>query len=200
MYTSAMQLLSSLDETTDFSDTEGSAMSDVEDAADGSSDDYDSEDSPMPPVGRIQETAVAQKSDPKKNLIANQLHGIVNSDMNFRGAVCFEKTCQSAPNPALRLEGPGRVGLPVNSRDVCAIKEHSKAMKSGPRVTANAEDAWEMEPSRVAFDNPAWSGFLNSIVEDICKALAIGLLSSKPRCELQKLLLQGQSSILPLAQ
>lgn len=124
----------------------------------------------MPPVGRIQETAVAQKSDPKKNLIAvglmsyalvprsrltpnasnqNQLHSIVNSDMNFRGAVCFEKTYQSVPNPALRLEGPGRVGLPVNSRDVCAIKEHSRAMKSGPRVTVNAEDAWEMEPSRV---------------------------------------------------
>lgn len=124
----------------------------------------------MLPVGRIQETAVAQKSGPKKNLIAvglmsyalvprprltpnasnqNQIHSIVNSDMNFRGSVCFEKTYQLVPNPALRLDGPGHVGLPVNSRDVCAIKEHSKAMKSGPRVTVNAEDAWEIESSCV---------------------------------------------------
>lgn len=88
----------------------------------------------------------------------NLIRDIFNSDMNFRGAFWFEKTYESTPNPALRLEGPGRVGLPVSSRDALAIKEHSKPMKSNPRVTVNAESTWEMEPTRVRnFDSGYWN-------------------------------------------
>ncbi|KAG9034713.1 hypothetical protein FS837_002151 [Tulasnella sp. UAMH 9824] len=177
---------------------EGSSSSDDEDAMDVDTEDSDSESPLIPPLLPRLGKIVAKKSQPKGKTTASEIGDIFTKDLDFGGAFCFEKTYSTVPNPTLRLAGAGHIGLPASSRDLLAIKQHSRPMKSGPRVTAHAEDGWKMEASQVAFDNHAWNGFLRSVVEEVCKALAIQSARSKPRCDLQKLWLQGHGSILPL--
>jgi hypothetical protein len=64
-------------------------------------------------------------------------------------------------------------------------------------------DTWEIEPARIAFGNPEWSKYIDSVVLlEVCKALGVVIGSSPPKMELYKLLLYetgSQSVILCLS-
>ncbi|KIO28613.1 hypothetical protein M407DRAFT_229979 [Tulasnella calospora MUT 4182] len=181
------------DETPGNSSTESSIPRDDEDVMDIEAKEYDSESPFVPSANRILGEAIAKKSEPKRPSLAgrhryassyrffsntylsrqSEITNIFSEDLNSGAEFCFEKTYPSAPNPTVRLAGAGHISLPVNSRDVLAIKEHSRPVEFGSLGTANAADAWKMKAPKVAFDSPAWSVFLQRVVEDVCKALAI---------------------------
>ncbi|KAG8980954.1 hypothetical protein FRB90_007373, partial [Tulasnella sp. 427] len=154
------------------------------------------EKTPIHLVSGLPRFPSTKKQMSSSNSIASQLSKVFKTEIKFHGEFCFSKTYQTAPNPTLRLEGPGLMGLPANGRDLQAIKKHSKASDASSEHTSGATNSWAMEPSKVVFGNPAWSEFLKTIVEDVSQTFSINLNSSKPRCELRILLLQGKNTTL----
>uniref|UniRef100_A0A0W0FCU5 Prolyl 4-hydroxylase alpha subunit Fe(2+) 2OG dioxygenase domain-containing protein n=1 Tax=Moniliophthora roreri TaxID=221103 RepID=A0A0W0FCU5_MONRR len=66
----------------------------------------------------------------------------------------------------------------------------------GERTVVDKEvrDTWEMDASKVSFENPAWKAFVIRVVHDVCRALGVNFNASQPRCELYKLLLYETGS------
>jgi hypothetical protein len=106
----------------------------------------------------------------------------------------------SAPNPCLRIDGLGDIGLPLSARDAhsitqCAIQA---PFGHGERTTVDKtiRDTWEIDGSKVAFDNKGWNEFMNqTVVKSVCNALGVQVSpTSPPRAELYKLLLYQDGS------
>ncbi|KAG8918199.1 hypothetical protein FRC00_012758, partial [Tulasnella sp. 408] len=129
--------------------------SDNEDVMGINAEEYNSEIPPVSWIDRILGEAAAKKRELRIRTIANEIENIFSRELSSTGAFCFEKTYLFAPNPTLRLAGAGHIGLPVNSRDALAVKEHSRPIKDGPLGTDNAEHAWIMKASKQAALRPA---------------------------------------------
>ncbi|EKM60042.1 uncharacterized protein PHACADRAFT_138464 [Phanerochaete carnosa HHB-10118-sp] len=103
-----------------------------------------------------------------------------------------------APNPVLKLDGLGTIGLPLSTRDAEAIK--SRAVQApfgmGERtvVDKTVRDTWETDSKKVNFASPRWEAFIQRAVEDVCQTLNVNYKTSQPRCELHKLLLYETGS------
>lgn len=62
-------------------------------------------------------------------------------------------------------------------------------------VDKDVRDTWEIEPARVAFENPIWDQFMQDVVsKTVCEALGVVATSVAPRCELHKLLIYEPGS------
>ncbi|EJD55222.1 hypothetical protein AURDEDRAFT_109633 [Auricularia subglabra TFB-10046 SS5] len=119
-------------------------------------------------------------------------------DADENGSFAFRRTYTDAPNPTLSLAGLGRVGLPLGekqARDVIAYCDQAPfGMGERTVVDKDVRDTWEMDASKVAFDHPAWNGFIARVATDVCEALGVDETLSKPRCELYKLLVYEKGS------
>lgn len=77
----------------------------------------------------------------------------LSSNRDFSAAFSFERTFEEAPNPALRLENLGVIGLPLSERDADAIKAHAKLAPFGMGertiVKKSVRDTWEMDAQLV---------------------------------------------------
>ncbi|KII94746.1 hypothetical protein PLICRDRAFT_96854, partial [Plicaturopsis crispa FD-325 SS-3] len=114
------------------------------------------------------------------------------------GTFSFYGSYPDAPNPFLRVEGLGDVGLPLSTRDAQAIIVHSKHAPFGKGertvVDTTIRDTWEIDASQVHIDNPAWNTWMESVVREVCGTLGVDCKSSKPRFEPYKLLLYETGS------
>ncbi|KAG9036120.1 hypothetical protein FS837_001739 [Tulasnella sp. UAMH 9824] len=130
--------------------------------------------------------------------IRTGLENVLNSDLKFEGSFYFNKTYTDAPNPVLRLNPMGRVGLPLSPREAKHIAANSKQAPFGmgerTLIDTNVRDTWEMDATDVSFDNPAWKAFLDRVVQEVCARLGVNIAASRPRCELYKLLLYEKGS------
>ncbi|KAK7036717.1 hypothetical protein VNI00_011382 [Paramarasmius palmivorus] len=121
-----------------------------------------------------------------------------NSELDFQGNIAFSQAYDDAPNPTLCLDGMGTVGLPLSTREARAVIENciQAPFGMGERTVVDKEvrDTWELDSSKVQFDNPAWDVFISRVVQDVRQALGVNFKASKPRCELYKLLIYETGS------
>jgi hypothetical protein len=123
----------------------------------------------------------------------------LSGDFDFKGSFYYGAMAPEAPNPCLNIDGLGPVGLPLSPRDAKALIECSTQAPfgHGERTVVDTEvrDTWEIEPTRIKFDNPAWTRFLQtSVVNKVWQALGVAPSTTSPRCELYKLLLYETGS------
>ena len=123
------------------------------------------------------------------------------SDANFAfsGSFYHASILDTALNPCLHISGLGLVGMPLSERDAKALISCATLAPfgNGERTIVDKEvrDTWEVEPERVAFENPEWVNFVNGkVCNDVCKALGVSVGSSPPKMELYKLLLYEKGS------
>ncbi|GJE87378.1 hypothetical protein PsYK624_034610 [Phanerochaete sordida] len=135
--------------------------------------------------------------------IRHEMEQIMTSrTLNWNFAFSFRQTYAEAPNPVLKIDGLGTVGLPLSDRDAEAIKSqtvHATA-KRGRRASAAkiAQDTWDVAASKVTLTSPRWDTFLQKAAEEVCRAFNTSPKASKPQCELLKLVLHepGDSFLL----
>ncbi|KAG8949005.1 hypothetical protein FRC00_008348, partial [Tulasnella sp. 408] len=170
-------------EATSTATQEASLPSEDEQQGDDSESDDEGDDVPI--------------EDPCQDIRAG-LENVLKSDLKFEGSFYFNKTYTDAPNPVLRLNTMGRIGLPLNQREAIHIAANSKQAPFGmgerTLVDTNVRDTWEMDATDVSFDNPAWKTFIDRVVQEVCARLGVNIAASRPRCELYKLLLYEKGS------
>ncbi|KAJ7781345.1 hypothetical protein B0H16DRAFT_1447812 [Mycena metata] len=106
---------------------------------------------------------------------------VLNGPLEFEGSFYFHKTYTEFPNPVLRLDSLGHIGLPLSTREAKQIISNSilAPFGQGERtvVDKNVRDTWEMDASKVHFDNPAWKPFMNQVSQQVC--LKLGLAAAQ---------------------
>ena len=123
--------------------------------------------------------------------------GAMKGDFDFKGSFAYGAAYPKAPNPCLTIEGIGPLGLPLNPRDAQLVIASSSQAPFGHNdqtiINTDVRDTWEIEPAKIAFQNPLWEQFLkNEVVPSVTAAL--GTNASHTRCELYKLLLYQEGS------
>ena len=82
----------------------------------------------------------------------------MDGELGSPTSISFNKTYEDAPNPVLRLQNVGSVGLPLSDRDADIIKAHAiqAPFGKGERtlVDKSVRDTWEMDGSLVSEPAP----------------------------------------------
>lgn len=97
----------------------------------------------------------------------------------------------------------GLIGLPLSDRDATTIISQAAQAPFGKGeqtvIDTTVRDTWEIEPANVSFLNPQWQAFIDEVAfKKVWTTLGVKPYSTKPRCELYKLLLyQTGSHFLP---
>ncbi|GJE87338.1 hypothetical protein PsYK624_034210 [Phanerochaete sordida] len=139
---------------------------------------------------------VDDSEDNKPEADTKSLHkefGLALAAAGTKGSMSYSHTYPHAPNPGLQVADLGVLGLPLNPRESATLKSryiHTQR-SSELAIDRNTEGlgTWELDGSTVTFQNPQWAAWLEKSVVDACKALGVDDEASKPRWELQKLLL-----------
>ncbi|KAF7302128.1 hypothetical protein MIND_00779600 [Mycena indigotica] len=130
--------------------------------------------------------------------IEHDIRRVLKEDLDFQGHFSIHKTYPNAPNPLLSLDGLGLVGLPLGPSAAKTVIAHcdQAPFGKGERTIVDKElrDTWEMDAIKVNFRNPAWKAFMAGVARDVCDALAVNFLFSRPRVKLYKLLLYETGS------
>ncbi|KAH9842669.1 uncharacterized protein C8Q71DRAFT_733865 [Rhodofomes roseus] len=135
-------------------------------------------------------------SQPSTDIRAD-LETILVDDLaeTFKGSYSMNRTYTDVPNPGLTLlaDDIGVVGLPLSEREAKVVKSacHPVMMQTLGDTT---HSAWAMNANQVLFANPAWEGFTQRVVGDVCSALGVDVAESQPRCELSHLLLHEEGA------
>ncbi|KAL0056769.1 hypothetical protein AAF712_016622, partial [Marasmius tenuissimus] len=82
----------------------------------------------------------------------------IADDLEFDGEFAHSVTHQDAPNPGLKLEGPGPIGLPVNAVQVEMI------MKDTNTVHNAEQNCWRFPGARIQCSNLLWHAWLKENV------------------------------------
>ncbi|KAJ8075198.1 hypothetical protein PM082_019526 [Marasmius tenuissimus] len=134
---------------------------------------------------------------PSENILED-FETALKTDSDFQGSFAFTKTYDDALNPILCLEGLGTIGLPLSKREAKAIIEKSiqAPFGKGERTIVDTEvrDTWEMDASKVQFQELKWQSFMDRVVQEVCQTLGVNFQASKPRAELYKLLIYETGS------
>lgn len=121
--------------------------------------------------------------------LQGELDKALSGNFEFKGNFYHHSTHPVAPNPALAIEGIGLVGLPLSDRDANLILSLVGNASGGKA----AKDVFNVPVSKVAIRNSRWNDFVNNLASTVvCQDL--GVPSSKPRLELQNLLLYQAGS------
>ncbi|RXW12377.1 hypothetical protein EST38_g13476 [Candolleomyces aberdarensis] len=148
----------------------------------------------------------AQSNVPKKlhgKDLRTHLNTALAGNLEFKGSYYYSATDAAAPNPGLTIDGVGLIGLPLSERDAKVVISHASQAPFGRGdqtiVDTTVRDTWEIEPASVKFQNPKWEQYVELVAsKSIWTALGVAPWTSKPRCELYKLLLhQTGSHFLP---
>ncbi|KAK7061636.1 Zn(2)-C6 fungal-type domain-containing protein [Favolaschia claudopus] len=131
--------------------------------------------------------------------IRNDFECVLDAPIDFTGSYYFQKSYNEFPNPLLRLDSLGHIGLPLSTREAKQIIAHCEQAPFGQGertlVDKAVRDTWEMDASKVHFDSPAWKGFMNKVSQEVCTKLGLAAAQiSTVRCEAYKLLLYETGS------
>ncbi|KAF9256205.1 hypothetical protein L218DRAFT_950169 [Marasmius fiardii PR-910] len=155
--------------------------------SDDQSEDDESEDDENGSEEDVDEDGFPMVEDPSDDILED-LDAAPSGDLDFVGTFAFSKTYGDAPNPALYLEDLGTIGLPLSSREAKAViaKSIQAPFGQGERTVVDKEvrDTWEMDVSKVKFEEPAWTAFMHRVVQEVCQALGVNFQASQPRIPL----------------
>ncbi|KAK1228340.1 hypothetical protein PQX77_008593 [Marasmius sp. AFHP31] len=145
----------------------------------------------------VDEDGIPMLKVPSENILED-FEAALKTDSDFQGSFAFTKTYDDAPNPILCLKGLGTVGLPLSEREAKAVIEKSiqAPFGKGERTIVDTEvrDTWEVDASKVQFQEPKWLSFMERVVQEVCQTLGVNFQASKPRAELYKLLVYETGS------
>ncbi len=115
------------------------------------------------------------------------------------GSYAYSSLLPFAPHACLNIEGLGSIGLPLSEPEVKRVIAYVSqvAYGQGSQTIANKEvrDAWEIDASRVKFDNPNWLTYVQDLaINTVCSSLRVKKYDTPPRCELYKLLIYETGS------
>ncbi|KAL5331156.1 hypothetical protein ACEPPN_000685 [Leptodophora sp. 'Broadleaf-Isolate-01'] len=121
------------------------------------------------------------------------------SSLQNDGSFSVFETVENPPNPGIYLESGGLVGLPLNDHDAELIVTASHAAPFGKGeatiVDTNVRKTWELSPSKFQLKNPAWSGFIDTVVAKVSAGLGVDATSRCVRAELYKMLLYDEGAM-----
>lgn len=100
------------------------------------------------------------------------LEDVFENGLNFEGSFYFSQTYHDAPNPLLRLDKLGHVGLPLSQREAKCIAQHARQAPFGMGertvVDTNVRDTWETDASEVQRVSPLSIFFYSRIIDFRC--------------------------------
>ncbi|KAG8989903.1 hypothetical protein FRB90_002020, partial [Tulasnella sp. 427] len=110
------------------------------------------------------------------------------------------KTYPNAPNPTIRLNTLGHVGLPLSEREAKNVTAYTlrdlsgaafiEGTLGGPSIMESGEPTTVVHSFLMdSFDNPEWQSFLCAVVKDIWGSLDVDPATSITRFEPSKLFL-----------
>ena len=130
--------------------------------------------------------------------LEKQLARALRNDPTREGSFAFGTTMHSAPNPGLEIDSLGMLGLPLSPRDMESIKGIASRAPFGHGeksiIDSTVRDTWEIDSSRISLKNSSWTSFLGGVVDTVWKGLGVAPFTTRPRCELYKLLLYETGS------
>ncbi|KAJ7698960.1 hypothetical protein B0H17DRAFT_1129504 [Mycena rosella] len=136
---------------------------------------------------------VESSSIPFEN-IKEELEGLLNDGLKFEGTfACFQRySANGAPNPFLRINGLGAIGIPLNTRE--AIVMMSSGLSEQSPATESGKRRWEIAAAQVHVDNPEWEVWIRETAGPAALKALAGKALVKPIYKLRKLILQESGS------
>ena len=115
------------------------------------------------------------------------------------GSYAYSSLLPFAPHACLNIEGLGSIGLPLSEPEVKRVVAYASqaAYGQGSQTIVNKDvrDTWEIDASRVKFDNPNWLTYVQDLaVKTVCSSLRVKKYDTPPKCELYKLLIYETGS------
>ncbi|KAM6492232.1 hypothetical protein JOM56_011956 [Amanita muscaria] len=108
--------------------------------------------------------------------LVHDLATVLDKSLGYKGSFAYSENRPDAPNPFLTITDIGPISLPLSEIDAKQVR-----------------DTWQIDPSLVTFQNPAWDSFLKSSIANISSGL--GLPDGYDiRCKLHKLLVYETGS------
>ena len=99
----------------------------------------------------------------------------------------------TAPNPGLKVEGIGAIGLPLSDRDAKELISKCRQSPFGKGgdtvVETELRNSFELNPSQFTLSNPAWHVCINALLDIVYRELALNCGRQHVVPELYKLLL-----------
>ncbi|KAF7340841.1 hypothetical protein MSAN_02113500 [Mycena sanguinolenta] len=164
------------------STAEKNALSDFEsDDEDEEEDDDEEEVKPL----------IAPSTDIKADFEA-----ALEDGFDFDGVFAFSERYGMgvAPNPCLKINGLGTVGIPLSDRDARAIISASKPVcvfNNDPKTSGR----WELAPEKVHFENPAWTTWVQNTAGVAASTALAAYASVKPSFTLKKLIIHEKNTL-----
>lgn len=115
------------------------------------------------------------------------------------GSYAHSSLLPFGPYPCLNIEGIGRIGLPLSEpeakRVIACASQAAYGQGSQTVISEEIRDTWEIDASRVKFDNPDWLTFAQDVaIKAVCASLRLEKYDTPPRGELYKLLIYEMGS------
>ncbi|KAJ6542086.1 hypothetical protein DFH09DRAFT_1282747 [Mycena vulgaris] len=137
--------------------------------------------------GLRQHNSVISKHDSEASRFTESFATIAREEFAFNGrfSTLKEYPISDACNPCLRIDGIGRIGLPLS------VNEARTVIGAASPVSVSGKDTgsphlWDISADKVHFNNPAWMAFLENAGRDACRVLA-GREDVHPTFKLSKL-------------
>lgn len=88
------------------------------------------------------------------DLIQPEFEKALSTKLDFPGAFSFNKIHLDAPNPSLKIQGLGTIGIPLSTHDAEAIKSKAQQAPFGMGektvIDTNVRDTWEIDANVVS--------------------------------------------------
>ncbi|KIL57617.1 hypothetical protein M378DRAFT_171556 [Amanita muscaria Koide BX008] len=114
------------------------------------------------------------------DVLVHDLATVLDKDFGSKGSFAYSENRPDAPNPFLTIADIGSIGLPLSEIDAkriiaCATQAPFGLGTSTASTVIDKEvrDTWQIDPSLVSFQNPAWDSFLQSTTANICSGLGL---------------------------
>ncbi|KAF8198172.1 hypothetical protein K438DRAFT_1966916 [Mycena galopus ATCC 62051] len=128
--------------------------------------------------------------------IARDFEATVKAGFTFDGNFAFSTrySTRDAPNPCLKIDGIGTVGIPLSERDALAIISAAVPVCAAHDSTPSI---WEVPADKIHFDDPAWESWIRKTVfAATYTSLELNPTPGKtsPTCTLRKLVIHEPGS------
>ncbi|KAI5861418.1 hypothetical protein GGS23DRAFT_576737 [Durotheca rogersii] len=123
-------------------------------------------------------------------------------EVQATGSFATADSIQEFPNPGISVDGSEPISLPLTEEGARALANQSRKAPFGKDgqtlVDETVRKTWEIGADKISFRNPAWSGFVNKLVERVAHELGVPRAADgrfKIRAELYKNLLYEPGSM-----
>ena len=131
--------------------------------------------------------------------LTDRLPALTFTNLSFyRGSFAYSSEVTTAPNPGLKVEGIGAIGLPLSDRDAKELISKCRQSPFGKGgdtiVDTEVRNSFELNPSQFILSNPAWNICINALVDIVYRELALNCGRQHVVPELYKLLLYEEGA------